>query len=155
MNEQKLCKEDLEFRKELKVWRILYGIMAALGLFTAFLPAIAYSLPWKIDYRNISFFSGMGCSLAGSGGVLLYKTWDIMNDPEKLRKHRIASKDERRVEIERRARGIASYALLLVMYLGGVIGGIFYPVLHTCLAVLALVFLLTFLISYGILNKRM
>ncbi len=161
-----LTKEDLEFRKRVKAGMILFIVMGLVGVFTALLPAVAPSLegplfnpPAAQELRELqqrlNFFGGMGSALAGCSLVFVIKNYSIMTDPAKLRKARIENKDERTMDITQKARGVAGYALLLALYLGGIIGGIYYPVLHMAMAILVMVYMVSYLAAWWFYNKRM
>ncbi len=164
-----LTKEDLAFRRQLKKRMVCFIFLGLLGVFTLLLPAVVDSLTGPMGNppsqqemqrmlelrRRLNFFSGMGAALLGSSGVFTVRLYQTVNDPEKLRKSRIASNDERTQNIVGKARIVSGYVLLLVLYLGGIIGGIFYPVLHTVLAVLVMIYLASYCICYWIFNKRM
>ncbi len=165
---QDLTPTDLAYRKRLKKRLILFLILGMLGLFTALLrPIVQSQIRWseppsqqEMDQalellRRLNFLCGVGCGLLGASVGIVVKTYAIMTNPGKLRKSRIESNDERRIEISGKAQSAAGDMLLFAVYLGGIIGGIFYPVLHTALTILVFIYLLSYTIAWWIYHKRM
>lgn len=165
MNLQSICSSmrstnvhtDEDYRRVLRRQQNIYYVMMIVGSITCAIAAMAEIFQWEtaLSSYHYGFYSGAGGGLVGGAVVFLLRTRRTMNDPEKLRKARVAATDERTLDISRRALAAAGYVLLLALYLACMIGGLFYPELLMVLAALACVFLTTYVISYFIYNKLM
>lgn len=151
------ARTDEEYRSILRRRQRTYIAMLLLGIATFAAAGAAQLFSWDValDSHALGFYSGIGTGLAFGAATLLIRLRRTMKDPDALRKARIRDTDERVAEISRRATATAGYALLIAVYLLGMIGGMFYPQLLILLAVLPMVFLLTYLISVFIYNKTM
>lgn len=150
-------RTDEDYRKVLRRRQRIFLVMLALGLVTFAVAGLAVLLEWDIAVggHSLSFYSGVGCGLVVGSLMVLVKLSATMKNQEKLREERIKFTDERVREISRRAVAAAGYALLIAVYLVGLIGGMFYPVLLKMLGALAGVFLLTYVIAYYAYNRTM
>ena len=148
---------DEEYRSILSRRERTYLIMLILGIVTFAAAGAAELFSWNValDSHALGFYSGIGTGMAFGAATLLIRLRKTLKDPDALRKARIRDTDERVAEIGRRATATAGYALLIAVYLLGIIGGMFYPQLLLLLVVLPLVFLLAYLISAFIYNKIM
>lgn len=148
---------DEDYRNILRRRQRVYIAMLILGIVTFSAAGAAELFAWEValDSHGLGFYSGVGTGLAFGAATLLIRLRKTLKNPEALRKARIRDTDERVVEISRRATATAGYALLIAVYLIGIIGGMFYPQLLNLLSVLAAVFLLTYLVSAFIYNKIM
>ena len=165
MNIQTMCSvigctdvhTDEDYRKVQRRRQRIFLVMLALGLVTFAVAGLAVLLEWDIAVggHSLSFYSGVGCGLVAGSLLVLVKLRATMKNKEKLREERIKFTDERVREISRRAVAMAGYALLIAVYLVGLIGGLFYPELLKVLAALAGVFLLTYVIAYYAYNRTM
>ena len=136
--------------------RIYYG-MLIVGILTMTIACMAEIFQWDtaLTSYQYGFYSGAGGGLIGGAVVFILRTRRTMNNPEKLRKARVAATDERTLDISRRALAAAGYVLLLALYLACMVGGLFFPELLIVLAALACIFLAAYVISYFIYNKLM
>ena len=148
---------DDEYRNVLRRRQRSFVAMLLLGIVTFAAAGAAELFSWNValDSHALGFYSGIGTGMAFGAATLLIRLRKTLKDPDALRKARIRDTDERVAEIGRRATATAGYALLIAVYLLGIIGGMFYPQLLLLLVVLPMVFLLTYLISAFIYNKTM
>ena len=148
---------DEDYRRVLRRQQNIYYVMMIVGGITCVIAAMAEIFQWEtaLTSYHYGFYSGAGGGLVAGAVVFLLRTRRTMNDPQKLRKARVAATDERTLDISRRALAAAGYVLLISLYLACMIGGLFYPVLLMVLATLVCIFLAAYLISYFIYNKLM
>jgi len=148
---------DEDYLHVLRRQQNLYYGMLIVGSLTTFIAGLAEVFQWEtaLTSYQYGFYCGAGGGLVGGAVVFLLRTRRTMNDPEKLRKARVAATDERTLDISRRALAAAGYVLLLALYLACMVGGLFFPELLIVLAALACIFLVAYVISYFIYNKLM
>jgi len=106
------------------------------------------------DYQS-GVYSGIGCGLMGAAVALWIKNKMLLGNEEKLKQSRLANSDERNIEISQKAMRIAAMALIVALYLVGIVGGFFYPVLIKVLLFLVCIFLLVYVIAFKMIGKKM
>lgn len=148
-------KDNEEFIAQLKkknqwltILPIIGIITMALGLYGEF--AVDIMLPDKM----LGVYTGFGAGLLGVAAVLILRNRQIMKDEAKLTAYRIKNSDERNQAIAGKAFSIAALVLLIAMYLGGLVGGLFYPILVDVMLYGVCLFLISYLIAWKVLDKR-
>ena len=106
------------------------------------------------DYQS-GVYSGIGCGLMGAAVALWIKNKMLLGNEEKLKQSRLANSDERNIEISQKAMRIAAMALIVALYLVGIVGGFFYPVLIKVLLFLVCIFLLVYVVAFKMIDKKM
>ena len=106
------------------------------------------------DYQS-GVYSGIGCGLMGAAVALWIKNKMLLGNEEKLKQSRLANSDERNIEISQKAMRIAAMALIVALYLVGIVGGFFYPVLIKVLLFLVCIFLFVYVVAFKMIGKKM
>ena len=106
------------------------------------------------DYQA-GVYSGIGCGLMGAAVALWIKNKMLLGNEEKLKQSRLANSDERNIEISQKAMRIAAMALIVALYLVGIVGGFFYPVLIKVLLFLVCIFLFVYVVAFKMIGKKM
>lgn len=151
---EEIPQTNEEYRKYLKrKYKIYIGIIAAgilMGLF-GWLGEYWISVPLDDYVLGIYFGAGVGMVLAGV--LRLIKSRQICKDEEKLKQARLELSDERIQEISSKAFRMASWILVIVMYAGILIGGVFYPIISKIMCSMLCLFLVSYSICYRIFEK--
>lgn len=150
------AKNNEEYRKELKTKNLVLGILMICSLVAAgiVLWAKRQGISKLSDYIA-GVYCGAGTGIAIGCLINLIKNLIRMKDEEKLKKSRLENTDERILEIRDKAQRMAMLVLLLTIFAGGMIGGIFYPILIRTVLVLIYVFLFAYVIAYWVYQKKM
>jgi vacuolar-type H+-ATPase subunit I/STV1 len=155
-----LCVSDVktneEYREVIKNRMKIMIVLIILGIITA---AIGFSAEFYFDVpvndQMIGVYSGVGVGLFIVGTILLIKNKMLLKDEKKLKESRLNNTDERINEISNKAFKIASYAMIITLYLIALIGGLFYPILAEVLLFIVCVFLLFYMGAFKYYNNRM
>lgn len=134
---------------------ILCGLFI-IGILTVGIALMAEYL-WRVQVEEVilSGYLGFGIGLAFASVLLILRKSRLLKDEARLKKAKIEASDERNVQISIRATRIAIAVLLVGMYFGILIGGLWYPVLMTALSMLVCLFVLAYIVAYVIISKKM
>ena len=146
---------DNEYKEYIKTRILLFVIIAVLGAITLFVAFFIEKLfQITIDEHQMGFYLGMGTGLLVAGVFLAIRFFLLLNNGEKLKKHRIKNTDERVQTINSKALVVAGLVLIGTIYLGGIIGGLFYPILLRLIPIPIAVFLVSYAIAYKIYSLK-
>jgi uncharacterized membrane protein len=149
-------KTNEEYKKVIKTrMKIMAGIIF-LGIITAgigFSAEFYFNAP--MNEHMLGVYSGLGVGLFIAGTILLIKNRLLLKDDKKLKESRLSNTDERIQEISNKAFKVASYAMVIALYLIALIGGLFYPVLAEVLLAIVCIFLLAYMAAFKYYNNRM
>lgn len=150
------ARNNEEYRRELKSRNLVFGILCACSVAVAgfIVWAQAHGVSQLPDYI-MGVYCGASVGIAAGCLIFIVKNRNRMKDEEKLKKSRLENTDERLMEIRDKALRIAMLVLLLTIFIGGMIGGIFYPILIKVVPVLVYVFLFTYVIANWVYQKKM
>lgn len=134
---------------------ILCGLFI-IGILTVGIALLAeYCWKLQVEEAILSGYLGFGIGLALAGVLLSLQKIRLLKDETRLKKAKIEASDERNVQISIRATRIAVAVLLIGMYFGILIGGLWYPVLMTALSMLVCLFVAAYIVAYMIISKKM
>ena len=149
-------KTNEEYKEVIKTrMKILAGIIF-LGIITAgigFSAEFYFKMP--VNKHMLGVYSGLGVGLLVGGTILLIKNRLLLKDDKKLKESRLNNTDERIKEISNKAFKVASYAMIIALYLIALIGGLFYQVLAEILSSIVCIFLLAYMGAFKYYNNRM
>jgi hypothetical protein len=155
-----LCVSNIKTNEEYRVviktrMKIMVGIIF-LGIITATIGFCAeFYFKTPMNEHMIGVYSGIGVGLFIVGTILLIKNRLLLKDDKKLKESRLNNTDERIQEISNKAFKIASYSMIIALYLIALIGGLFYPVLTEVLLFIVSIFLLAYMGAFKYYNNRM
>lgn len=145
-----------EYRKYLKrEFSIFIWVVAAGVLLSVFGFAGEFWFQMPVDDYLLGLYFGAGIGLILAGIIRLIRNKRLRGDEEKLKQARLEMSDERIQTISSRAFRMAAWVMLIAMYLGVMIGGIFYPVLPKIMCCMICLFCVSYSICYYIFEKRM
>jgi len=145
-----------EYRKVIKVRMRIMLLLVVMGIISATigLGAELY-IETPINSHMLGVYSGMGVGLIISGTVLWIKHRLLLNNEDKLKESRVSYTDERIKEIGNKAFRVASYAMLVAVYVMALVGGLYNIIIFQVLMVIPFVFILVYAISYKYYNSKM
>ncbi|OOM82215.1 hypothetical protein CLPUN_03540 [Clostridium puniceum] len=150
------AKTNEEYKNVIKNRMKIMVIFMVIGIITALAGLLGeFYFKAPLSDKTLGVYTGLGSSLFAAGLVLWIKNKLILNNEEKLRESRLNNTDERNQEISHKALSIATYVMIISLYIVGLIGGIFYPILFNVLSFIVCIFLLTYVIAYKYYNKKM
>lgn len=145
-----------EFREVVKSRMRIMVILMIIGIITA---AIGFTAEfyWKASISDhvLGIYSGIGVGLFICGAALWVKNKLLLGNDIKLKESRLSNTDERIQEIGNKAFRIASYVMIVTLYVTALIGGIFYPILFQVPMFIVSCFLITYVISFKYYNRKM
>lgn len=145
-----------EYRKVIKVRMRIMMLLVVMGIISATIGFGAESyIETPINSHMLGVYSGMGVGLIISGTVLWIKHRLLLNNEDKLKESRVSYTDERIKEIGNKAFRIASYAMLIAVYVMALVGGLYNTIIFQVLMVLPFIFILVYAISYKYYNSKM
>lgn len=145
-----------EYRKYLKrKTKIYIGLIVAGILMGLFGGLGEYWLDVPVDDYVLGLYLGVGAGIVLGSVLRLIKNKHIYDDEEKLKQARLEMGDERIQEISSKAFRMAAWIMIIVMYVGILIGGIFYPVIAKIMCSMLCLFLVSYTICYRIFEARM
>lgn len=150
------ARTNEEYRKVVIMrMRIMVGLVI-IGIITA---AVAIYAEFYTDAvlgdHILGVYTGVGFGLIMAGIVLFLKHLFLLKNEAKLKESRLNSTDERVKEIESKAFRAAAYVMIVVLYLGALIGGIYIPELIRYLLLVMGAFLLAYVSTYSYYNRKM
>lgn len=149
-------KTNEEYRSVIKTRMKLMAGIILLGIITA---GIGFSAEFyfkaPVSEHMLGVYSGTGVGLFVVGTILLIKNRLLLKDDKKLKESRLNNTDERIQEISNKAFKVASYSMIIALYIIALIGGIFYPVLAQVLLAIVCIFLLVYIGAFKYYNNRM
>lgn len=144
------------YRKYLKQKSKIYiGVVVAGILMGAFGLAGEFWFQVSVDDFVLGLYFGAGIGLVLVGVLCLRRSKRLMGDEEKLKQARLELGDERLQEISSKAFRMAAWIMVVAMYMGVMIGGLFYPVLPKVMCGMLCLFSLSYTICYYIFEARM
>lgn len=150
-----LSKADQHYFNRLKrknLWYIAAIIFVVLCLL--FLYAGTNWLEIKVSSHTVDFLTGMFSTLTLILIVYIVRNRRVMNQPQLLRKQRIAVMDERNQEIINRSSRLAAYMLNICLIILSVVGSFVHPLMTQLSAGLLFVFIITYAIGYLYYKKK-
>lgn len=151
-----LSKIDREYREKLRKLNRTYF---ASIIFMLTCMAILFLGPrWfdlEINEHASGFLSGLFFSLTAVFVIYIFRNRWIMNDPQRLKQHRIARTDERNIEIIGKSLFVTSYVMIFVFVILAMIGSFVSRLLMYTATGLLYVFLISFLIGYLYFRKKL
>ena len=152
----KASSSNEEYKKVIRFRMRIFCVLSLVG-------AVTFSGTLFIMFRFSSIlsdyqagvYSGIGCGLMGAAVALWIKNKMLLGNEEKLKQSRLANSDERNIEISQKAMRIAAMALIVALYLVGIVGGFFYPVLIKVLLFLVCIFLFVYVVAFKMIGKKM
>ena len=144
-----LSKADREYRRKLKRMNIFYVVAIIFMLACSGILLIGINrYVLKINDHALSFLLGLFISLTTIFVINIFRNRRTMNDPEKLKQHRITHTDERNIEIGSRAMYFTTYVMIFVLVILAMIGSFVSQQLMYTASGLMNVFLISYLIFY-------
>jgi len=145
-----------EYRKVIKVRMRIMMLLVVMGIISATIGYGAeFYIETPINSHMLGVYSGMGVGLIIGGAVLWIKHRLLLNNEEKLKESRVSYTDERIKEIGNKAFRVASYAMLIAVYVMALVGGLYNTIIFQVLMVLPFIFILVYAISYKYYNRKM
>lgn len=150
------AKNNEEYRIVLNKQNLRFAAVMVVGLITA---AVAFfaEFYWEtaVSDKMLGVYSGAGTGLFVAGLGFILRNRMLLKDEEKLKESRLKHTDERLQEIRNKSFRTATLVMLVVMYAGALIGGLFNPILVEALLLSVSFFLVTFGIAYQYYNRKM
>lgn len=150
------AKNNEEYRLVVQNRMKLMAAMMFIGILTSGIALAAEEyLNTSINEHMIGVYTGVGAGLFVGGLILFIKHILLLNNEDKLKESRLMNSDERIQTIEGKAFRSATYVMITIIYIVGLIGGFYYPVLSTALAIIIVFFCAAYFISYQIYSRKM
>lgn len=144
------------YKKRIKRQIYIFSGMLIIGILTVGIALMAeYCWEVHVEEAILSGYLGFGMGLTLASILMIVRKLRLLRDEKKLKKARVEASDERNVQISIRATRAAVAVLLIGMYFGILIGGLWYPVLMTALSILVCLFITAYIVAYRIISKRM
>lgn len=120
------AKNNEEYRLVLKKRQKRMWCLFAVGLLTVVLGVIlSVLMKEQVSERQTGFVLGLGTGLSLGSVAVIGMLRRTMRSEERLKRGRLREVDEREIEVRSRALQATAKALLVVLYLLMVIGGLF------------------------------
>ncbi|MBM7711320.1 hypothetical protein [Enterococcus xiangfangensis] len=151
-----LTKIDRAYRKKLQKQTLIYS--AATIFMLACLGILLIGTTWyelAINDRAAGFLFGFFLSLSCVFLIYIVRNHRTMNDPEKLRQHRIAKTDERNLAISSKSLQITGSVMAIVLLILTMVGSFISADLMFVSSSLLYVFLGSYLICYLYFRKKL
>jgi len=126
--------------------RIIYSVcLVLLGVVSAVL-GVGNFLPLEMSEYIGGFYTGIGTGLIAAGIITIIRNVRILKDEKLLKEKEIFENDERNKLIGMKTWSYTGYAMLLILYVGLLVGGfIGETVLNTILVIIGIYALCLFL----------
>lgn len=135
--------------------KFMIGIIA-IGIITTAVALYAeLYMDAVISGHMLGFYTGVGTGLVVAGIIMLIKNRMLLGNEEKLKESRLRDTDERIQEIGNKAFRVATYVMLIAIYVTILIGGIFIPEIIKILMFIVCAFLLAYAIAFKYFNNKM
>lgn len=150
------AKNNEAYRLEIKKRMLFFAALTIIGAIAAVIGfgAEYWGVKGVSDYM-VGFYSGTGVGLFFAGIILLISHYRLLKNEEKLKENRLKESDERLKEISQKAFKVATFTMFIVMYVGIMVMGLFYPILTKAMLVIGCVFLLTYVIANRYYESKM
>lgn len=149
----KTNEEYLQILKKRQRW--MYGLLAA-GLLTMALSVILNMLlKEQVSTRQTCFIMGLGTGLSLGSVIEIWRLRRIMGNEERLKQGRLKEVDEREIEVRSRALLATAKMMLVIIYILGVIGGLFIEELVEICLLLSCIFLFSYMLFQKYYGKKL
>ncbi len=151
---EEIPQTNEEYKKYLKRRFKCYIMIIIAGILMGTFGVLGeYWIDIPLDDYVMGLYLGVGAGLVLGGILRLIKSRQICEDEEKLKQARLELGDERIQEISSKAFRMAAWILIVVMYVGILIGGVFYPIIPKIMCGMLCLFLVSYTICYRIFEK--
>ncbi len=148
----KTNEEYLQILK--KRQRRMYGLLAA-GLTMVLSGILNMLLKEQVSTRQTCFIMGLGTGLSLGSVIEMWRLRRIMGSEERLKQGRLKEVDEREIEVRSRALLATAKMMLVIIYILGVIGGLFIEELVEICLLLSCIFLFSYMLFQKYYGKKL
>lgn len=150
------AKNNEEYRLVLKKRQRRYWYLFCAGLLTAALGAVLEAIPEeRISGRQTAFVLGLGSGLCLGSALIIWNIRRVMKNEDQLKERRLKEVDEREIEVRSRALQAAAKALMVMLYVLSIIGGLFVRELTWVCGLLIFGFLVSFALFQKYYGKKL